>query len=55
MKDFDKAQEIYFKLQKEAFELAFRADDNMNQESKGQPSLDVEDTGAQYLLEKEDA
>lgn len=50
-----KAQDIYFKLQKEAFNYAFRIDDNFKQALKGQPSLDNEDTGKQYKLDKEDA
>lgn len=41
-------QEKFFKLQRQAFMVAFRQRDNMLQKEKGQPSLDVEDTGKQY-------
>ena len=41
-------QEKFFKLQKQAFLVAFRQRDNLLQQKKGQPSLDIEDTGKQY-------
>ena len=41
-------QEKFFKLQRQAFMVAFRQRDNMLQQQKGQPSQDIEDTGKQY-------
>ena len=43
-----KVQEEFLKLQNKAFEMAFRIEDNILQEKKGQPSLDNDDTGAQW-------
>jgi hypothetical protein len=31
-------------------EILIRQDDNQMQQAKGQPSLDIEDTGSQYKL-----
>eukprot|EP00607_Mallomonas_marina_P006503 CAMPEP_0182429178 /NCGR_PEP_ID=MMETSP1167-20130531/25573_1 /TAXON_ID=2988 /ORGANISM="Mallomonas Sp, Strain CCMP3275" /LENGTH=142 /DNA_ID=CAMNT_0024612547 /DNA_START=238 /DNA_END=666 /DNA_ORIENTATION=+ len=38
----------FFKLQSQFLETTFRYEDNLKQIEKGQPSLDVEDTGVQF-------
>eukprot|EP00600_Ochromonadales_sp_CCMP1393_P004728 CAMPEP_0174960084 /NCGR_PEP_ID=MMETSP0004_2-20121128/3520_1 /TAXON_ID=420556 /ORGANISM="Ochromonas sp., Strain CCMP1393" /LENGTH=149 /DNA_ID=CAMNT_0016208443 /DNA_START=204 /DNA_END=653 /DNA_ORIENTATION=- len=48
LEDFAKFQEEFFDMQRKAFKMAFRLQDNKKQEEKGQPSLDVEDTGEQW-------
>ena len=48
MNSFAAEQEKFFKLQKQAFEVAFRKQDDILQNKKGQPSLDDEDDGKQY-------
>ncbi len=45
-------QDKWFKLQKKFSEYTFRLKDNMNQELKGQPSLDVEDDKKEFLDQK---
>ena len=35
-------------MQRRAFEVAFRLDDDKKQAAKGQPSLSLEDTGKQW-------
>ena len=35
-------------MQKKAFEVAFRMDDDILQQAKGQPSLSTEDTGERF-------
>lgn len=46
-------QKEFFNMQKLAFEVAFRVDDNERQIQKGQPSLDNEDTGEQWKNDAE--
>lgn len=48
IEEFTAIQEQFFALQNKAFEMAFRIEDNILQEAKGQPSLDNDDTGAQW-------
>jgi hypothetical protein len=48
METFANEQEKFMALQRRAFEVAFRIDDDENQKRKGQPSLDDEDDGKQY-------
>lgn len=48
MEEFILSQENYFKLQTRAFEAAFRIEDDQKQAMKGQPSLNVEETGAKF-------
>jgi hypothetical protein len=38
----------YFALQTKVYEAAIRLSDNKKQAAKGQPSLDLEDTGVQW-------
>ena len=42
----------YYYYYRKAFEIAFRFEDNEKQKLKGQPSLDVEDTGKQWKNDK---
>eukprot|EP01035_Chromulina_nebulosa_P020951 gene20951-27154_t len=44
----------YNEVEAKTFEIAYRILDNKKQELKGQPSLEVEDTGEQYQLGKEE-
>ena len=46
--EYRKVSEEFFLLEKKLSELAFRYNDNLKQKAKGQPSLDVEDTGVQW-------
>lgn len=48
MEEFLKLQEDFFKMQRRAFEVAFRLEDDKKQAAKGQPSLSIEDTGKQW-------
>lgn len=48
MEEFEDVQRQFFALQNKAFEMAFRIEDNVLQLAKGQPSLDNDDTGAQW-------
>lgn len=45
----------YFALQRKVFDAAFRLQDDVKQAAKGQPSLEGEDTGEQYVEEPLDA
>jgi hypothetical protein len=49
--EFLALQEQYFALQRTVFNAAIRQQDNIKQAKKGQPSLDVEDTGTQWKNE----
>jgi hypothetical protein len=46
--EFKRIQEEFFELQRRAFEVSFRLEDDVKQVRKGQPSLSVEDTGKQW-------
>lgn len=46
--DFETAKEDFQKTLNRAYLAAVRVFDNQNQQLKGQPSLDNEDTGRQY-------
>lgn len=48
IEEFKVKTEQYFELQRKFFEYAFRADDDVKQAAKGQPSLTNEDTGYQW-------
>lgn len=48
MEEFKEFQDKFFEMQRQAFKVSFRIADNKLQEKKGQPSLDVEDTGIQW-------
>jgi hypothetical protein len=41
-------------MQRLAFEYAFRKKDDEKQRAKGQPSLDDEETGEQFLNDKDE-
>ena len=47
-KQFSILQDQYFKLLNKVYLLALRKEDDRKQALKGQPSLDLEDTGVQY-------
>jgi hypothetical protein len=48
MEEFLALQEDFFAMQRRAFEVAFRLEDDKKQAAKGQPSLSIEDTGKQW-------
>lgn len=52
MDDFKKLRKEYRDMERLAFEHVYRQLDDERQKAKGQPSLDMEDTGAQYLKDK---
>ncbi len=45
---FKDVKDDFFHLLNKVYLVAFREDDDKKQIEKGQPSLDVEDTGIQY-------
>jgi hypothetical protein len=54
MEKYFALKEELFEMEQIAFEMAIRKDDNEKQKLKGQPSLDDEDTGAQYRNDPEE-
>jgi len=47
--EFLQLKDQYFALQRKVFDAAFRLQDDIKQAAKGQPSLEQEDTGEQYV------
>lgn len=50
--EFEALKLEFLALNKKLFEASFRMKDNAAQAAKGQPSLDVEDTGKQWKNDK---
>jgi len=48
MEKYKQLTDQFFDIQREAYELSLRIEDNMKQIEKGQPSLDTEDTGERF-------
>jgi hypothetical protein len=49
LNEYYEVREKFLKVLKKGHEAAFRKLDDALQEAKGQPSLEYEDTGVQYL------